>query len=143
MLTEQKKTVVRRFIENFNKQDVETLPHDFADDYVLDFPGGPTGQGREGIRQATSSFMAAFPDLHFTIDDLLAEGDRVAWRWTMTGTHKGNLGPFPASGKSVRLSGISLLRLREGKIMEDKVRADMVGLLQQIGVIPAPGQGGS
>jgi steroid delta-isomerase-like uncharacterized protein len=143
MLTEQNKTVVRRFIENFNKQDVETLPHDFADDYGLDFPGGPTGQGREGIRQATSSFMAAFPDLHFTIDDLLAEGDRVAWRWTMTGTHKGNLGPFPASGKSVRLSGISLLRLREGKIMEDKVRADMVGLLQQIGVIPAPGQGGS
>ena len=143
MLTEQKKTVVRRFIENFNKQDVETLPHDFADDYVLDFPGGPTGQGREGIRQATSSFMAAFPDLHFSIDDLFSQGDRVAWRWTMTGTHKGNLGPFPASGKSVRLSGISLLRLREGKIVEDKVRADMVGLLQQIGVIPAPGQGGS
>jgi steroid delta-isomerase-like uncharacterized protein len=143
MLTEQNKTVVRRFIENFNKQDVETLPHDFADDYVLDFPGGPTGQGREGIRQATSSFMAAFPDLHFSIDDLFAQGDRVAWRWTMTGTHKGNLGPFPASGKSVRLSGISLLRLREGKIVEDKVRADMVGLLQQIGVIPAPGQGGS
>jgi len=143
MLTEQNKTVVRRFIENFNKQDVETLPRDFADDYVLDFPGGPTGQGREGIRQATSSFMAAFPDLHFSIDDLFAEGDRVAWRWTMTGTHKGNLGPFPASGKLVRLSGISLLRLCEGKIMEDKVRADMVGLLQQIGVIPAPGQGGS
>jgi steroid delta-isomerase-like uncharacterized protein len=143
MLTEQNKTVVRRFIENFNKQAVETLPRDFADDYVLDFPGGPTGQGREGIRQATSSFMAAFPDLHFSIDDLFAQGDRVAWRWTMTGTHKGNLGPFPASGKSVRLSGISLLHLREGKIVEDKVRADMVGLLQQIGVIPAPGQGGS
>jgi predicted ester cyclase len=61
----------------------------------------------------------------------------------MTGTHKGNLGPFPASGKSVKLTGISLLRLREGEITEDKVRADMVGLLQQIGVIPAPGQGGS
>ena len=143
MSTEQNKAAVRHFIENFNKKDVETLAQVFTDDYVLDFPGGPTGQGVEGIKQATAGFMAAFPDLHFTIDDLFAEGERVAWRWTMTGTHQGNLGPFPASGKPVTLSGISLFRLRDGKIVEDKVRADMVGLLQQIGVIPAPGQGGS
>src|SRR5213592_4893230 len=130
MSAKQNTMAVRRFIENFNKKDLEALPRDFADDYVLDFPGGPTGQGPQGLRQATEDFIVAFPDLHFTIDDLLAEGDRVAWRWTMTGTHKGNLGPFPASGKPVRLTGISLFKVRDGKIVEDKVRADMVGLMQ-------------
>lgn len=130
--------VVRRFIENFNAGRLDKIDEEFDESYVLDFPGGPAGAGKAGIRQATRDFRAAFPDLSFSTDDLFAESDRAAWRWTMTGTHKGNLGPFPPSGRSVRLSGISLFQLRDGRIERDCVRADMVGLLGQIGAIPAP-----
>jgi predicted ester cyclase len=129
---------VRDFVDRFNAKDFPGLTANYADDYVLDFPGGPVGQGRAGIEQATRDFAGAFPDLQFTVDDLLAEGDRVAWRWTMTGTHRGKLGPFAPTEKQVRLTGISLFRLRDSLIIEDRVRADMVGLLTQIGVIPPP-----
>jgi len=135
------KEVVRRFVEAFNQKDPERLSREFSDDYVLDFPGGPRGKGIEGIKQATTGFIAAFPDLTFTVEDLVSSGGWVVWRWNMTGTHRGNLGPFQASGKPVHLSGISLICVRGGKIVEDRVRADMVGLLMQIGAIPAPPQG--
>ncbi len=83
-----------------------------------------------------TDFRTAFPDLHFTTEDLFGEDERAAWRWTMTGTHRGNLGPFPASGRPVRLTGISLFQLSDGRIVRDRVRADMAGLLAQIGVMP-------
>jgi steroid delta-isomerase-like uncharacterized protein len=128
--------VVRRFASKFNQGRLDTIADEYADGYVLDFPGGPAGHGKEGLRRATTEFRAAFPDLFFTTDDLFEEGDRVAWRWTMTGTHRGPLGPFPASGRNVRLPGISVFQLEDGLIARDRVRADMAGLLTQIGAIP-------
>jgi predicted ester cyclase len=132
------KAAVRRFVAGFNRKDPEALAREYGDGYVLDFPGGPKAEGIAGIKQAAGEFIAAFPDLQFTVDDLVAQGGYVVWRWQMTATHKGNLGPFLASNKPVHLSGISLLRVHDGKIVEDRVRADMIGLLQQIGAIPAP-----
>ncbi len=128
--------VVRAFMQRFNAHDPSAVAKLYGESYDLDFPGGPTGRGVAGIRKATADFIAAFPDLAFTVDDLFASGDIVVWRWTMTGTQRGALGPFAASGKPVTLTGISLLRVHDGVIVEDRVRADMVGLLQQIGVIP-------
>jgi predicted ester cyclase len=96
-----------------------------------------SGRGKDGIRRVTTEFRTAFPNLRFTTDDLFEERDRVAWRWTMTGTHEGPLGPFAASGRAVTLLGISLLRVRGGRITYDRVRADMAGLLMQTGAIPA------
>jgi steroid delta-isomerase-like uncharacterized protein len=128
--------VIRRFIDNFNDGRIESLAEDVADNYQLDFPGGPPGAGKDGIRRAVTDFRTAFPDLHFTTEDLFGEDERAAWRWTMTGTHRGNLGPFPASGRPVRLTGISLFQLSDGRIVRDRVRADMAGLLAQIGVMP-------
>jgi steroid delta-isomerase-like uncharacterized protein len=130
--------VVRRFIEKFNAGQLDTIDEEFDEHYMLDFPGGPAGAGKEGIRQATRNFHAAFPDLHFSTEDLFDEGSRVAWRWTLTGTHKGNLGPFPASGREVRLAGISIFQLRDARIVRDRVRADMADLLAQIGAMPPP-----
>jgi len=130
--------VVRRFASKFNEGRLDAIADEYADSYVLDFPGGPTGRGKEGLRRAAAEFRAAFPDLHFSTDDLFEEDDRVAWRWTMTGTHRGPLGPFPATGRSVRLPGISLFQLQGGLIARDRVRADMAGLLVQIGAIPEP-----
>jgi steroid delta-isomerase-like uncharacterized protein len=129
--------VVGRFAAKFNDGRLDTIADEFGDDYVLDFPGGPGGRGKDGVRRATSEFRAAFPDLHFATDDLFAERGRVAWRWTMTGTHRGNLGPFAASGRAVTLGGISILQVRRGLIVRDCVRADMAGLLAQIGAIPS------
>ncbi|HKM87450.1 MAG TPA: ester cyclase [Xanthobacteraceae bacterium] len=129
--------VVRRFVEKFNAGRLEDIADEFDDGYILDFPGGPTGAGKDGIRNAVRDFRTAFPDLHFATEDLFEEADRVAWRWTMTGTHKGSLGPFPPSGSQVRLAGISMFELRNGHIVRDRVRADMAGLLAQIGAIPA------
>jgi len=129
--------VVRRFAEKFNAGRLEDIADEFDDDYVLDFPGGPAGRGKDGIRMAVRDFRTAFPDLHFATEDLFDEADRVAWRWTMTGTHKGSLGPFPPSGNHVRLAGISMFELRNGRIARDRVPADMAGLLSQIGAIPA------
>jgi steroid delta-isomerase-like uncharacterized protein len=129
--------VIRRFIDKFNAADVGHIDEEYDQSYVLDFPGGPTGAGKAGARQATEGFLIAFPDLRFTIEDLFAEDNRVAWRWTMTGTHRGALGPFPASGRPVRLTGISITQVIDGKITRDRVRADIVGLLAQIGAVPA------
>ncbi len=130
--------LVRGFVEGFNAKDVDALSRSYGETYQLDFPGGPPGEGLRGVREATGAFMVAFPDLHFSIEALVSDGRRVAWRWVMTGTQRGALGPFPASGKSVTLPGLSLFEVRDGRIVEDRVRADMVGLLQQIGAIPAP-----
>lgn len=130
------KEAVRAFADAFNAKDPEAVARGCAQDYLLDFPGGPQGEGVSGIAAASADFIRAFPDLHFATDALLSDGDLVAWRWTMTGTQRGPLGPFPASNKPVTLRGVSLLRVRDGKIVEDRVRADMVGLLQQIGAIP-------
>jgi steroid delta-isomerase-like uncharacterized protein len=132
---------VRRFVAKFNEGRLDTIDEEFDEQYALDFPGGPTGRGKDGIRRAATEFRGAFPDLHFATDDLFEEGDRVAWRWTMTGTHRGSLGPFPASDRAVQLPGISLFQLRDKRIARDRVRADMAGLLAQIGAIPAPVQG--
>jgi len=130
--------LVRRFATKFNEGLLDDIDAEYDDAYELDFPGGPTGSGKEGIRHATREFRSAFPDLRFATEDLFEEGDRVAWRWTMTGTHRGSLGPFPASGRPVKLEGISVMQVRDGKIVRDRVRADMAGLLVQIGAVPAP-----
>ena len=130
--------VVRRFIAKFNEGRLDEIDAEYDQNYVLDFPGGPAGTGKQGIRSAATEFRAAFPDLRFATEDLFDEGERAAWRWTMTGTHKGKLGPVPASGRKVQVHGISIITLREGRILRDRVRADMVGLLAQIGAIALP-----
>ena len=135
---EDAKAAVRRFVAAFNAKNVDAIAAEYSEKYVLDFPGGPKGRGLAGVRAATREFMATFPDLNFSVDRLVGEGDLVAWQWTLTGTQRGALGPFPASGRPVRVGGISLLRAEAGKIVEDRVRADVVGMLQQIGVLPVP-----
>ncbi len=137
--TEQNKAIVRRFFDAFNRHDQSDYSEIFAPNYVLDFPGGPgTARGLVELLQATAGFLTAFPDLHFALDTVIAEGEYVAAFWTMSATQKGPLGPIPGTGLPVVLTATSLLRVVDGKIVEDRVRADMIGLLQQIGVMPTP-----
>jgi predicted ester cyclase len=79
---------------------------------------------------------AAFPDLHFTIEDLIAEGDKIVYRYSATGTHKGNLNGIEATGKPVTITGMVISRIVNGKVQEDWEQTDMLGLMQQLGVVP-------
>lgn len=139
MNPEQNKAVVRRFFAEFNKHDQSAYREIFAPDYVLDFPGGPgTTRGLGEFLTATAGFLTTFPDLHFRLESTIAEGEYVAVYWTMRATQNGPLGPIPATGRPVTLTGTSLIRLVDGKIVQDRVRADMLGVLQQIGAMSAP-----
>ena len=141
MSTEDNKALVRRFYEEFlNGHDVNQAEELFAPNYVLYFPGGPMDHERQ--KQTLTVFRAAFPDLHFTIEDMFAEGDKVATRFTWRGTHQGIFQGIPPTGKQVTVSGIALNRIAEGKLVEDRTELDLLGLMQQLGVIPAPGQAG-
>jgi steroid delta-isomerase-like uncharacterized protein len=138
---QQNAAVIRRLNQEvWNEGNAAVLDDVFAADFVdrTALPGSTPG--REGLKQLFSMFSAAFADASSTIDDLIAEGDKVAWRWTFRGTHQGTLMGNPATGKTITFVGITIDRLAGGKIVERWNQADMLGLMQQLGVIPAPQQ---
>lgn len=98
-------------------------------------------QGREAQKGFTAMMHAAFPDLEGTIEDMVAEGDLIASRWTFHGTHRGELMGIPPTGKRITMSGMDVTRIENGRIAEMRVSMDQLGMLQQLGVIPAPDQG--
>jgi steroid delta-isomerase-like uncharacterized protein len=99
-------------------------------------------KGPEGVKQIVGVYRAAFPDLHLTIEDLIAEGDKVVVRFTARGTHQGDLMGVAPTGKEVTVTGISIVRIAEGKIVEEWENFDALGMMQQIGAVPPPAQPG-
>jgi steroid delta-isomerase-like uncharacterized protein len=144
MSTEANKELVRKWVDEvLNRRDVseQSLAYQLvAVDFVGHFPGQPPIEGLEAYRQFGSLYFSAFPDLQITPEDLIAEGDKVTMRYGWRGTHKGELMGIPATGKQVITSGISILRVANGKIAEQWDSFDNLGMLQQLGVVPAPGQ---
>ena len=110
-----------------------------APNYVLHKP--PTGfaPDREGLKAIVHAMRSAFPDLRMTVEDVVAEGDKVVQRRRYEGTHKGELFGIPASGKSVSVSQITVSRVADGKFVEEWAETDFLGMLQQLGVVPAMG----
>ncbi len=139
MSTETNKVIVRRFFEEFSETVVDEL---FLATYVHHDPSLPPEMqhGRDAYKHVVAMFRAAFPDLRTTVDDLLAEGDKVAARWTFSGTHQGAFLGIPPTGKQVTGTGTSIARIEDGKVAENWVNFDALGLMQQLGVIPPPGQ---
>ncbi len=136
--TERNKAVVRRFIEEVqNKKNMDLFDELNASDFVnLSAPPGmPTD--REGGKMFLGGFLNAFPDSQITIDDMIAEGDRVVTKKTFTGTHTGEFGGIPTSGNSVTIQYVDILRLRDGKIIEHWLCMDQLTFLQQLGAIPS------
>ncbi len=142
-MSEQNKTIVRNFAEEiWNKGNFEATTTYVAADFVDHNPAIPNQPpGAEGARQVFAAYKAAFPDLHFTIEDIMTEGDKVVWRWTSTGTNTGSMMGMPPTGKQVTVTGIEIYRTIGGKIAERWGNFDQLGLLQQLGVIPTPRQG--
>ena len=103
-------------------------------------PASPQVRDRDGLKEVLRAFLTGCPDLHITIDQLLAEGDTVAKRWTYHATHTGDLAGLPPTGKRITMSGLELFRLTGGKIVECWLGYDNLSLMQQLGVIPTPEQ---
>ena len=134
---DRNKAVVRRFIEEVqNAKNMDVFDELNAPDFVnLSAPPGmPTD--REGGKMFLGGFLTAFPDSQVTINDMIAEGDRVATKKTFTGTHTGDLGEIGATGKRVSIQYVDILRLRDGQIIEHWLSMDQLSLMQQLGVIP-------
>jgi len=133
---EENKELARRFFEEIWNQADEAA----IDRYIAEQAAGNDpdfGAGREAFRAQWRKWHAAFPDLHFQIDDLVAEGNKVVTRWTLTGTHQGDFMGIPATGRAVRVAGMSLDRIENGQIQEGFDGWDALGLRQQLGAIPA------
>ena len=143
MSTENNKALVQKWVnEVLNTRDVSEQSPAYqlvAADFVGHFPGPPAIEGLEAYRQFGSLYFSAFPDLQITPEDLIAEGDKVTMRYGWRGTHKGELMGIAPTGRQVTTSGISILRVANGKITEQWDNFDNLGMLQQIGVIPTMG----
>ena len=108
----------------------------FTTDFVRHDPGGRELQGTEQNRQFIGSLRAAFPDVHYTVEDQIAEGDKVVVRYRFRGTHLGAFQGMPPTGKQVTYTGILIYRIVDGKITEQWTEFDLLGLLRQLGVLP-------
>ncbi len=139
-MSEENKAIFRRLVEDgFNKGNLDVFDELVAPDFVNHSapPGVPPT--REGWKQLAAMFRAAFPDMHLHIKDEIAEGDQITIRFTAHGTHRGELMGIPATGKEVAVGGISIARIAGGKITERWEEFDMMGMMVQLGVVPAPG----
>jgi steroid delta-isomerase-like uncharacterized protein len=143
MAIEQNKALIVRFVEElFNKGNMGIVGEIFAPDFIEREqlpPGIPNG--REGVKVLTTMLRSAFPDFKATIDDILAEGDKVVIRMTWSGTQKGEFLGVPATGKRVSFGVIDIIRMTNGKCVEHWGQMDSMSLMQQLGAIPAPVEG--
>lgn len=141
MSTEANKTILHRFFtELFNSGDLDVADEIVASDYVNHNPVPGETPGREGLKAFVTHIRTAFPDIHFTIEDHVVEGDKVATRWTATGTHQGEFAGIAATGKPVEVPAANMHRVSDGQIREGWLVWDSLGLMQQLGVIPPMGE---
>ena len=140
MSIEENKALARRYIEElFNQKNLATIDELNTPDVVL-HNASMTIQGREPYKQFVSMYNAAFPDLHFLVEDLIAEGDKVVTRYMAQGTQQGALMGIAPTGKQVSVTNILITRIANDKAVEQWLNFDALGMLQQLGVVPAPGQ---
>lgn len=138
METEDNKQRIVRFINELNEQGNQVVVEQFLDPAYVDHSAPPyLPPGPEGWRQLRTSFFTAFPDLHVSIEHMVAEGDKVAVEYTIRGTHQGELMGIPPTGKQVMVKGLDINRFKGDKLVERWGNQDDVGMMQQLGVMPA------
>lgn len=136
---EKNKKFIKTYTEDFwNTHNLDAFDTYFTPDFVAHYPDGDmNAEQYKGLCQA---YFAAFPDLHVTTDDQIAEGNKVMKMWTVHCTHKGDLMGIPATGKEIVVTGIEMFIVKDGKIAEVWASMDNLGMLQQMGVIPPLGE---
>ena len=144
MSTEQNKALLHRIFDEWNKHNLAGIDELCAPDYVAHgaLPPG-FSPDRASLGQLRIALWTAFPDMHIVVEDLIAEGDKVAARVTLRGTHQGDFMGIPPTGKQVRVPGIEIDRIEDDKFVETRANLDVLGFLQQLGAIPQMAQGGA
>jgi steroid delta-isomerase-like uncharacterized protein len=138
MAIDNKELDRRVFEEVWNRKHLDAIDELVAADFVLHDPQSPFPiKGAEAYKQFAQHYLAAFPDLHFTIEHQLSDGETAMTRWSCTGTHKGDLPGIPATGRAIALTGMSCGRIAGGKFLEAWSNWDALGMMQQLGVIPS------
>lgn len=140
-MTEQNGVIARRVLDAlWNQENFALVDELVASDY--DGHSSTVFHGPDGAMRLVPELRQAFPDFRFTIEDQILAGDKVATRWLIRGTHQGEFQGIPASGRQVSVSGITIFRIANGKLIEGWTNEDLLGLLTQIGAFPAQGQAG-
>ena len=140
MSAEENKAIARRGYEAINQKNLDALDEVVASDMTDHDPVPGQAPGLEGVKQYFSSLHAAFPDVQMDVEEMIAEGDKVVARVSVSGTHQGEFMGIAPTGNRVTITGIDILRVADGKIVEHWGRFDDLGMMQQLGVIPEPGQ---
>ncbi len=141
MTEEKNKALNRRFVEEVINQGNLDVIEELLDPGAVDHAAPPGfATGREGAKQFAAMMRSAFPDLHLTIEDMIAEGDKVVMRSTWSGTHEGEFMGIPATGRRVTVSGIDISRVADGRMVEHWGQFDALGLMQQLGAVTPPEQ---
>ena len=129
--------VVQRFLEEvINQGRLEQADEIVAEDFVELDPLPGQRQGREGLKEVVGMLRTAFPDMHWVVDEMIAEGEKVVTRFTWTGTQQGTFMGIPATGKNVVVKGVVIDRIVGGMMTDSRILMDTMGMMQQLGVIP-------
>jgi steroid delta-isomerase-like uncharacterized protein len=135
-----KRAIVRQFIEeSINRGQIDTAAQFVWEDVVEQVPLPGQGPGLDGLKDVLRAMRAAFPDLHWSVEEQIGEGDKVVTRFEWTGTHRGEFLGVPATGRPVKVWGMVIDRLEEGRIKDTRILMDTLGLMMQLGVISPPG----
>jgi steroid delta-isomerase-like uncharacterized protein len=132
-------TIVRRFVDEVITQgNIDAAAEYVWEDVVEQVPLPGQGPGLDGLKDILRAMRAGFPDIVFSIQEQVAEHDKVASRFEWTGTHRGEFLGIPATGRTVRVWGMVIDRLQDGRIKDTRILMDTFGLLSQLGVLPSP-----
>jgi steroid delta-isomerase-like uncharacterized protein len=138
--TENNKAVIAKFLDEvINQNRMERANDLVVEDFVELDPLPGQRQGREGLKEVLGMMRAAFPDMHWVVEEMVAEGDSVVTRFTWTGTHRGLFLGVAATGKSVVVKGVVIDQLAGGKMNQSRILMDNLGMMQQLGVVPSAG----
>lgn len=139
MSVETNKAIARRFIQVWGDENLDVVDELAAPSLVVRYPTIPEViEGSRAYRHVLAGFRSAFPDSALRVEEEIAEGEKVALRWTFSGTHKGSLMGIPATGKRVTWTGITIYRIVDGRVVEEQGEEDFVGFFRQVGLVREP-----
>jgi steroid delta-isomerase-like uncharacterized protein len=135
-MSEELKAIIKRGVEMWNTGNLNIADEIHAQDFINHYPFDPSVRDLESFKKFVTECRKGMPDLNVTIEDMIAEKDRLACRWVCSGTHKVDFFGIPATGKKATWTGVTIYRFDSGKIVEAWWSEDALGMLQQLGVIP-------
>jgi steroid delta-isomerase-like uncharacterized protein len=141
-MSAENKALVRRYVEEvLNNRNLTLIDELFAPTFIDHDSSMPEARGPAGVKRLTAIVHTSFPDLHFTIEDMVAEGDKVVYRYTVRGTHQKDFMGIAATGKQIRFTGIHIYRVGNGQLQEEWENWDTLGVMRQLGALPLLEQG--